>query len=156
MGDFTTRSASFVTWASRKVALTSATAIIVLGAALGANMACAQLPPAQHYNQIEYVSGGIGIDESTAFKQAMPQFPLALTFAENRGATAAYISDVQVVIRNEKGDTVLNADASGPYFLVRLPAGNYKVFATYKNETKSQTAHVGTKGSTRAMFEWRE
>lgn len=155
MRNFTTKSA-FGIWASHKAALASATAIFMLGGAIGANIAYAQLPPTQHYNQIEYVSGGIGIDESTAFKQAMPQFPLALTFADKMGETAAYIAEVQVVIRNEKGDTVLNAESNGPYFLVKLPAGNYKISATYKSKTITQAANVGAKGSTRAMFEWRQ
>ncbi|MBP6019017.1 MAG: carboxypeptidase regulatory-like domain-containing protein [Burkholderiaceae bacterium] len=134
--------------------LTSATAIILLGGILGANFAHAQLPAAQHYNQIEYVSGGIGIDESTAFKDAMSQFPLALTFAEKYGHTAAYVSDVPVVIRNKKGDTILKTNTNGPYLLVKLPAGSYKVSATYNDKTISQTANVGTKGTTRAVFEW--
>lgn len=153
MRDFTTKSAC-VTWAARKVMLTSATAIMLLGGVLGANLAHAQLPAAQHYNQIEYVNGGIGIDESTAFKDAMSQFPLALTFAEKLGDMAEYVSNVQVVIRDKKGDTIFQVDSSGPYLLVKLPAGSYNVSATYKNKTLSQTANVGAEGSTRAVFEW--
>lgn len=152
MRDFTAK--SIFSWVSCKTALTSATAVLILGGALGANIAYAQLPPSQHYNQIEYVSGGIGIDESTAFKQAMPQYPLALTFASSIAEPGAYVADVQVVIRNEKGDTVLQAQSNGPYFLARLPAGEYKIAATYKGKTITHSAKVDAKGSTRAMFEW--
>lgn len=143
-----------ITGTLRKAASGWATAIFMLGTALGGNVACAQLPPAQHNNQIEFISGGIGIDESTAFKQAMPQYPLALTFAEKMGGSAAYVSDVRVVIHNAQGDTLLQADSNGPYFLVKLPPGHYKVSATYKNKTITQAADVHAKGSARAMFEW--
>mgnify|MGYP001029978296 FL=1 len=152
MRDFISSAAA--TWTSRKVASISATALLMLGGALAAGAVYAQLPPSQHYNQIEYVSGGIGIDESTAFKQAMPQYPLALTFASNIAEPGAYVADVQVVIRNEKGDTVLQAQSNGPYFLAKLPAGEYKIAATYKGKTITRSAKVGAKGSTRAMFEW--
>jgi len=132
----------------------AATAGFLLAATLFAGGAFAQLPPAQHSGNIEYVTGGIGIDESTAFKQAMPQYPLALTFAERLDGKGAYVSDVVVVIRNAKNNTVLNADANGPYFLVRLPAGKYQVSATYKNKTLTRNVDVHTKGSARAVFEW--
>ena len=102
------------TWTSRKVASISATALLMLGGALAAGAAYAQLPPSQHYNQVEYVSGGIGIDESTAFKQAMPQYPLALTFASNIAEPGAYVADVQVVIRNKKATPCCRPSPTAP------------------------------------------
>ena len=128
-------------------------AALCAGALLGGG-AFAQLPQAQHSGSIEYVTGGIGIDESTAFKQAMSRYPLALTFAQRLDGKAAYVSDVSVVIRNAKNDNILNADANGPYFLVRLPAGKYRVSATYQNKTQTRNVDVHAKGSARAVFEW--
>ena len=128
-------------------------AALLAGAALG-GAAFAQLPPAQHAGSIEYVTGGIGIDESTAFKQAMSKYPLALTFAQRLDGKAAYVSDVSVVIRNAKNDTVLNANANGPYFLVRLPAGKYRVSATYENKTQTRNVDIQAKSSAKAVFEW--
>lgn len=128
----------------------------LLAAALALPAAHAQLPPAQHYGQTEYVTGGIGLDESTAFKDAMAHYPLTLTFAEQFGGKAAYVSDVQVVIRDKQGNTVLNADAHGPYMLVRLAAGSYQVFATYGGRTLSRNIEIGASGGARAVFEWRD
>lgn len=129
-------------------------AALLIGAALYGN-AHAELPASNYYSGTEYVSGGIGLDESTAFKAAMPQFPLALTFAEQREGKGAYVSDVQVVIRDQHDNTVLNADSDGPYFLVKLPPGKYQVFATYNAKTLSQKVDIGATGSTRATFEWK-
>lgn len=130
-------------------------ATLVLAAAFA--QAQGTLPPAQHQGSIEYISGGIGLDESTAFKAAMSQYPLALTFASTGAGsdTAAYVSEVQVVIRDTNDANVLNATSEGPYFLVKLPPGQYQVFATYNNnETQSQKVSIDGTGSSRATFTW--
>jgi hypothetical protein len=127
----------------------------LLATALMGMQAMAQLPPAQQQGNIEYLSGGIGLDESTAFKTAMSQYPLALTFAASGGNTAAYVADVQVVIRDSHDNDVLNTKSKGPYFLVRLPPGQYQVFATYDNKTQSKKATVESSGTRRLMFDWK-
>lgn len=126
---------------------------LLLGAA-AFTQARAELPPAHHQGNIAYVSGGIGLDESTSFKEAMAQYPLALTFASMSDGRGAYVSEVQVVIRDSHDANVLNVASDGPYFLVKLPAGSYEVFATYNNETQSHKVTVGDKGSARATFTW--
>ncbi|MEO6958392.1 MAG: carboxypeptidase regulatory-like domain-containing protein [Burkholderiaceae bacterium] len=128
-------------------------AALLIGAATGAP-AQAQLPPVQQQGGIEYVSGGIGLDESTAFKAAMPQFPLALTFASRDGDVAAYVADVRVVIRDSQNNDVLNVESNGPYFLARLSPGKYQIFATYNNKTLSQKVAIGASGTKQARFEW--
>ena len=126
---------------------------LLIGAAIGAP-AQAQLPPMQQQGGIEYVSGGIGLDESTAFKAAMSQFPLALIFASRDGDVAAYVADVRVVIRDSQNNDVLNVESNGPYFLVKLSPGKYQIFATYNNKTLSQETTIGASGSRQARFEW--
>lgn len=129
-------------------------AILLIGA-FAYTQAHAELPPLQHQGSADYVSGGIGIDESTAFKAAMSQFPLALTFASNHDGKAEYVSDVQVVIRDGQNNNVLNVASEGPYFLARLPAGKYEVFATYQGQTQSRKADIGSKGTAELTFEWK-
>jgi hypothetical protein len=113
-----------------------------------------QLPPTQHMGGVEYVSGGIGLDESTAFKEAMSQYPLAMTFASQGNGVAAYVSDVQVVIRDANDGNVLNVTSEGPYFLARLAPGQYQIFATYDNETQSRKVAINATGTTRVGFNW--
>lgn len=137
----------------------SVMAKIASNAALGAALLIgaptwAQLPPVQQQGGIEYVSGGIGLDESTTFKAAMSQFPLALVFASREGDVAAYVADVRVVIRDSQNNDVLNAESNGPYFLVKLSPGKYQIFATYNSKTLSQKVAIGTSGTKQARFEW--
>lgn len=114
----------------------------------------AELPQTQIQGGTEYISGGFGQDESTALKQAMNQWPLALTFASQVDGKAAYAGEVQVVIRNASDATVLNVASDGPYFLARLDPGSYRIFATYDNQTQSREITIGPSGTTRVMFTW--
>jgi len=115
----------------------------------------AAMPPVQHQGAIEYVSGGIGIDESESMKAASSSYPLALTFAAQRGGKADYVADVTVAIRDAQGKAVLQTTAQGPYMLVKLPAGNYRISATFDGKAQEREVTVQGSGTARAMFEWK-
>lgn len=114
----------------------------------------AQLPSAQHYSGVEYLTGGFGLEESSAIKEVMNDYPLALTFVSSGGGRSAYVSQVQVVVRDAHDATVLNVESQGPFLLARLSAGTYQVFATYLNQTQSQSVTITDGNSSRALFDW--
>jgi hypothetical protein len=68
----------------------------------------ASLPAVQHAGNIAFVTGGIGLDESTAFKSAMKEWPLTLLFAERIGQRAEYVANVQVEVSDLKGHTAID------------------------------------------------
>lgn len=115
----------------------------------------ANMPAVQHQGSVAYVSGGIGIDESEAMKAAASNYPLALTFAAQRNGTADYVADVAVAIQDAQGKSVLQATAEGPYMLVKLPPGNYRISATFKGQAQTREVTVQDTGTARAMFEWK-
>lgn len=91
------------------------------------------LPPAQSQGQVEFLSGGIGADESDAIKKEAVSWPLLLELAQAGNPRAEYISDVPVTISDESGKIVLDTVAEGPFLLVKLPPGKYSVEATYQS-----------------------
>lgn len=101
----------------------------------------ASLPPVKTQGQTQFLSGGIGKDESDAILQARNSWPLTLELTqltqltEAASPTAEYISDVQIIIKDALGNTVLDTTAEGPYLLVKLPAGKYSLDATYNSIT---------------------
>ncbi|MBO1018003.1 carboxypeptidase regulatory-like domain-containing protein [Achromobacter sp. SD115] len=115
----------------------------------------AGLPPVQQQGSVQYVSGGIGLDESEAMKAAAKDYPLALTFAAQRDGKADYVANVAVTISDAQGKSVLQVTAEGPYMLVKLPAGNYKVSATYNGQAQQREVSVQNSGTARAVFEWK-
>ncbi|MGS1011209.1 carboxypeptidase-like regulatory domain-containing protein [Achromobacter anxifer] len=115
----------------------------------------AGLPPVQQQGSVQYVSGGIGLDESEAMKAAAKDYPLALTFAAQRDGKADYVANVAVTISDAHGKSVLQTTAEGPYMLVKLPAGNYKISATYNGQAQQREVSVQNTGTARAVFEWK-
>ncbi len=126
-------------------------AALSLGLA-GAAFAQDGLPPLQTFGGASYITGGIGLDESTAIKSAEKDFTLSLVFAQNK--RGEYLSDVKVSIKDKAGKSVLEAVSDGPMLLARLPAGAYTVSAEYDGKTLTRTVRVEGKGVTRAGFVW--
>ncbi|MFE8646180.1 hypothetical protein ACFX58_13940 [Sphingomonas sp. NCPPB 2930] len=94
---------------------------------LAAPLAFAQVPALQGQGAVRHVCGGIGSDESTAFRAAMKDHPLSLLFAR---ASGDYLADVQVDVQDAQGKSVLSTQAAGPVCLVDLPKGRYTVHAS--------------------------
>ena len=109
------------------------------------------MPQIQRQGDIEFVSGGVGADESHALESARSQWPLGLNFT---GSGSDYLAEVQVRIVDSHGADVLNATSQGPYMLVRLRPGQYTVHASYKGNEQSKSVTVPAKGSARSTFHW--
>lgn len=88
---------------------------------------------------MRYVSGGIGLESQAELTAMARDFNIKLVFALNSGA---YLSDVQVVIVDAKGKTVVDARSDGPWFMVRLPTGNYRLMTTYADQTQKRAFTV--------------
>ncbi|MEN8516360.1 carboxypeptidase-like regulatory domain-containing protein [Burkholderia sp. RS02] len=138
----------------RNVSRFAVAAALAAGLAAGATGAYAQsdgLPAAHQQGDVTFVSGGIGLDESTAFQRNEAKWPLALRFT---GKGGEFLADVHVRIVDGKGAEVLKTDTRGPYMLVQVPPGRYTVQASYQGSDESRTVTVGAKGGAKAAFQW--
>ena len=125
----------------------------ILGFCLsGAGLAAGDLPAAQTFAGVSYITGGIGDNESAAIKAAEKDFSLSLVFAQTK--RGEFVADVKVSIKDKAGKLVLEAVSDGPMLLARLPAGAYTVSADYGGKVLSRTVRVDGKGLTRAGFVW--
>ncbi len=118
----------------------------------GAAFAQSDLPPTQTFGGVSYITGGIGLDESSAIKAAEKDFSLSLLFAQTK--RGEFVSDVKVSIKDKSGKTVLEAVSDGPVLLARLPSGAYTVSADYDGKILVKKVQVDAKGVTRAGFVW--
>lgn len=88
-----------------------------------------------------FVSGGITPDEIDVIKDERKQYSLAvLTVARGSGA---YLADVHVTIVDDHQRPVLDVVMDGPYLLVNLPAGRYKISAMLDSAKQDRTLAVG-------------
>lgn len=109
------------------------------------------MPQIQHQGNVSFVSGGVGLDESTALRQAESQWPLSLRFT---GPGSDFLADVRVRVVDAHDSDVLSATSRGPYMLVKLRPGRYTVHAQYKDSEQSRSVTVPAKGSAKAAFYW--
>lgn len=109
-------------------------------------------PPIKHDQGVAYVSGGIGAEERADLQAMASKFDLRLVFAITGGA---FIADVKVTISDEQGKTLLSAVSEGPWFYAQLPAGKYKVAASFAGHTQTRAVTVAANSGTRAVFEWK-
>ncbi len=103
---------------------------------------------------ITYLCGGVGEDESAYMKQAAKRdYDLIMTFAERSGN---YLANVNVTIRDNRGNTVLETRCDAPMLLVDLPAGSYRLHAEADGRAIERNARVvNAKGrAQQATFVW--
>ena len=135
----------------------SAVALFVMGLLLGAGGARAAddaLPPEQVQGEIRYRSGGIGADESEAMKAARPGYPLSLLFASTDNGHAAYESDVHVSILAADGSELLETVTEGPYLLLALPPGKYRIVASARGEVRKREVKIVAGKHQELGFQW--
>jgi hypothetical protein len=100
---------------------------------------------------VNYTSGGVGIDSQERLNARAREFNLKLIFTLNEGN---YIADVNVILTDSKGSKVVEHVADGPFFMARLPAGQYNVAATYGGKTVTRKVSVGGSGLRTEYFRW--
>ncbi|WP_296447428.1 hypothetical protein [Rhodoferax sp. UBA5149] len=134
-----------------------AATIAIVGALMMGSMfatATTELPPVHKSGKVEYLSGGIGFNESTAMQNVSTHWPLTLEFTVNDKPRAYFAANVKVVIRDAATNVTLQVKSDGPFLLVRVAPGKYTAEATLTGKTLHQTLIVGSGHPTKVVFVW--
>lgn len=137
---------------TRNTAVAATLGALLMGGALAQTPA--PLPPVQQNGAVQYLSGGIGLDESTAIKKASQQWPLTLEFAVKDQQHALFAADVNVLVRDASGHAALQTTSDGPFLLARLLPGRYRVEATLAGKTLHENVVIRKGQPARAVFVW--
>ena len=105
----------------------------------------------QTAGRMSYVSGGVGTDSIDRLSSLAGDFNLKLVFALKSGA---YVSDVRVTIADAAGKTLLDTTSEGPWFLAKLPVGNYQIVATFAGNVVKRQIAVGAAKLRTIDFRW--
>jgi len=95
-------------------------------------------PQVKKAGEISFVSGGVGKPEREQLGALEKDFNLKLVFS---AADGKYVANVKIVVSDAKGRKLLEHVADGPFFMARMPAGEYSVAATFAGKT--QTRKIG-------------
>jgi hypothetical protein len=131
--------------------ITAAVALLLASAALVPVAYTADEEAVRSSGGISYVSGGVGAASTDRLSALAKDFNLKLVFALKSGD---YVSGVDVTIADAAGKTLLKAKSEGPWFLTRLPAGNFKIAATLDGKTETRTVAVGAEKLRTVDFRW--
>jgi hypothetical protein len=132
--------------------LSGAAALLTAVFALNASAATPELPR-HDVGHVAYVSGGIGEDEAARFKREFDDYPLVVEVFRHDGARDEYTADALVKIVDRDGRAVFAEKAEGPFMLVRLPAGDYRVSASLEGRHLApRQVHVTERGHAKAVF----
>ncbi len=81
--------------------------------------------PILEANGIKYACAGVG--KASRGDPRWPAFPVRLEFA---AANGDFLGDPAVTVTDASGKAVFQVQCNGPWVLIELPAGSYKVHAT--------------------------
>ena len=127
-------------------------AAILLGSAFLVPVASAKSDEVvQTAGGVSYVSGGVGTDSIDRLNSLASDFNLKLVFALESGD---YVSGVKVTIADAADKTLLDTTSEGPWFLTKLPAGNYQIVATFAGKAETHTIAVGAEKLQTIDFRW--
>jgi len=106
-----------------------------------------------------YISGGIGVDEVAEFKALAKDYPLEMVFVqkadtEDNNRIEEYLAEVQLKIKDAKGNLILDIVTDGPFFLADLPAGKYQIILEHDEVVKTDVVHVSAKKHQRSVYLW--
>ncbi|PWB34053.1 hypothetical protein DCO48_07045 [Pseudomonas sp. SDI] len=110
-----------------------------------------QLQPMEQ-NGISYLQGGIGLDESTALQQTTGY---NLHISLSSGPENQYLSGASLVLQSASGQALLSLEDVGPLVYVKLPAGSYRVVASYDGVQTEQRVSITGKAVATANLHWR-
>ena len=105
----------------------------------------------QRFDNIPYLSGGVGTEERANLRSLAADDNLALSFSLVDGQ---YLGGAQVSIKGRDGKEILAAAADGPLFFAKLPAGHYVVEATAMGNSITRAVNIPAKGQAHIFFAW--
>lgn len=115
-------------------------------------LAHAALPATQESQGVTYLSGGVDLDESTAIKAAMRDYPLVVEVYHQAGGKNEYTASSVLTIEGAKGEQVFNTTLQGPFALLKLKPGQYDVKVELDGQVKHNKVDVKSSGSAKAVF----
>lgn len=132
--------------------ITAVAVVILLGTASLVPVANANTDESvQTAGGISFVSGGVGTESTDHLNLLAKDFNLKLVFALKSGN---YVSSVKVTIADASGKQLLDTTSEGPWFLAKLPAGNYQIAATFAGKAEKRTIAVGAEKLKTVDFRW--
>ena len=117
----------------------------VVGSALAQGAGLDRLPEPQSFGAVSVLSGGVDLDQAEMMRKAQSRYPLRIVYSV-RGSGDYTVPDELAVMQGD--EVIAQLPSAGPWVLMDLPPGNYKLRSTFEGRTTERTVRVGREGQT--------
>jgi hypothetical protein len=104
-----------------------------------------RLPEAQTFGNVSVINGGVDLGQAELMRQAQSRYPLRIVYSV-RGNGDYAVPDELTLMQGD--ETIAQLPAAGPWVLIDLPPGNYKLRSTFEGRVTERTVRVGREGQT--------
>ncbi len=118
------------------------------------SFAQADVPESKNYQGIQYITGGIGSEESEAMLELGKKWPLVLEFSQAHPQRPLWVADVTVKIIDQKKKVVFDAMSDGPILLVDLAPGNYELQLSFEGKPLKRTVKIEENKPVKLSITW--
>lgn len=94
-----------------------------------------------------------GVGDEARDDPRWPEFPVRIEFA-NRDAQ--YLSDISVIVSDDKGNALFEVNCESPWLLAKLPPGKYRVAGMFEGITKTANFAAPASGQKRVVITFTE
>jgi hypothetical protein len=118
----------------------------LVGAACAQDLAATdRLPEPQRFGEVSVISGGVDLAEAERMRKAQARYPLRIVYSV-RGHGDYAVPDELVLMRGD--ETIAQLASAGPWVLIDLPPGTYRLRSTFAGRVAERTVRVGRGGQT--------
>lgn len=137
----------------RRATLGALAATLLLGAATLPARAQDELILLETMRTTTYVNGGVGKEDEAYMRKIAKDWPLRMIFSERKDNE--FVADVNLAVTDHRGAPVLALNNTGPMTYAMLPAGKYRITATFHGITESRDVTLDGKQGRDVYFHWK-
>lgn len=137
----------------RRATLGALAAAALLGVATVPAHATQALVTPRTVHAVTYLTGGVSKEEEAYMHKVAKDWPLRLIFSERKDNE--FVADVNLTVTNQHGAKVLMLKDTGPMTYAMVPAGKYRVSATFHGITESREVTLDGKQGQDVYFHWK-
>lgn len=104
-----------------------------------------RLPEPQTFGEVSVISGGVDLAEAERMRKAQARYPLRIVYSV-RGHGDYTVPDELVLMKGD--ETIAQLPSAGPWVLIDLPPGTYRLRSTFDGRVSERTVRVGRGGQT--------
>ena len=103
------------------------------------------MPNPQSFGNVSVISGGIDLGQAELMRRSQSHYPLRIVYSVR--SSGDYTVPEELVLM--QGDaTIAKLPSAGPWVLIDLPPGTYKLRSTFEGLVTERTVRVGREGQT--------